>query len=223
MPWPDLRGKPSRPRLLDPRTCDLQSLSARWESTWPGRSVLPWAARWSPSRAPVAPPFWLIQLRSSASSRSCGDGDAAPSRASCPPNDSLARCASVSASFDIFSRFRRTGRSGGRWRSGTSFHRNRTRGPSSYGVLLGFMGAGAVTAVPVLQATRRVMKVDVLLAIATAMSAVVQLALAEVRVFPVLCGVMVIVKSCIRQRSCRQRKSTPIFSLTRWVAHDVYI
>ncbi|HSZ56780.1 MAG TPA: MFS transporter [Tepidisphaeraceae bacterium] len=66
------------------------------------------------------------------------------------------------------------------------------RGPSSYGVLLGFMGAGAVTAVPVLQATRRVMKVDVLLPIATAMSAVVQLALAEVRAFPILCGVMVI-------------------------------
>ena len=50
------------------------------------------------------------------------------------------------------------------------------RGPGAYGVLLGFMGAGAVAAVPVLQHAQRVMKVDVLLAIATVISGCVELA-----------------------------------------------
>jgi MFS family permease len=64
-------------------------------------------------------------------------------------------------------------------------------GPSNYGVLLGFMGAGAVAAAPLLRYAQRVMKVDILLALATAMSAAVELAIAEIRVFPILCVVMV--------------------------------
>jgi MFS family permease len=66
------------------------------------------------------------------------------------------------------------------------------RGPGAYGVLLGFMGAGAVAAVPVLQSAQRLMKTDGLLAIATAMSAFVELALGTVHNFPILCGVMLV-------------------------------
>jgi len=44
------------------------------------------------------------------------------------------------------------------------------RGPGAYGALLGFMGAGAVAAVPLLQHAQRVMTTDVLLAIATAIT-----------------------------------------------------
>jgi hypothetical protein len=64
------------------------------------------------------------------------------------------------------------------------------RGPGAYGALLGFMGAGAVAAVPVLQHAQRFMKLDVLLAVATVISGSVELAIGGIRSFPLLCGVM---------------------------------
>jgi MFS family permease len=64
------------------------------------------------------------------------------------------------------------------------------RGPGAYGVLLGFMGVGAVAAVPVLQRAQRVMKMDLLLAIATVLSGCVELAIGGIHQFGVLCGVM---------------------------------
>ncbi|HEX4793473.1 MAG TPA: MFS transporter [Humisphaera sp.] len=66
------------------------------------------------------------------------------------------------------------------------------RGPGAYGVLLGFMGVGAVAAVPVLQIAQRTIKLDVLLAIATALSAGVELAIGAVPSFPWLCGIMLL-------------------------------
>ena len=66
------------------------------------------------------------------------------------------------------------------------------RGPGGYGALLGFMGVGAVAVVPVLQHAQRMMRVDVLLAIATAISGSVELAIAGIHSFPGLCGVMFI-------------------------------
>ena len=66
------------------------------------------------------------------------------------------------------------------------------RGPAAYGVLLGFMGAGAVAAVPVLQHARRLAKLDVMLAIATAISGGVEVALGTFHSFPLLCGIMLI-------------------------------
>ncbi len=66
------------------------------------------------------------------------------------------------------------------------------RGPGAYGVLLGFMGVGAVAAVPVLQFAQRKMKLDVLLAIATAISGAVELAIGSIPPFPVLCGIMLL-------------------------------
>jgi MFS family permease len=64
------------------------------------------------------------------------------------------------------------------------------RGPGAYGVLLGFMGVGAVAAIPVLQRAQRVMKLDVLLAIATVVSGCVELAVGGVHRLAFLCGVM---------------------------------
>jgi MFS family permease len=66
------------------------------------------------------------------------------------------------------------------------------RGPGAYGVLLGFMGAGAVAALPVLQHAQRMVKTDALLAIATAICACVLLALGAIHNYPVLCGVMAV-------------------------------
>lgn len=66
------------------------------------------------------------------------------------------------------------------------------RGPGAYGVLLGFMGAGAVAAVPVLQHAQRMMKGDVLLAIATAISGCVELAIGGIDNYQILCGVMLV-------------------------------
>lgn len=64
------------------------------------------------------------------------------------------------------------------------------RGPGAYGVLLGFMGVGAVAAVPVLQRAQRVVKLDVLLAIATVISGFVELAIGGIHHFGFLCSVM---------------------------------
>jgi len=69
---------------------------------------------------------------------------------------------------------------------------NLHRGPGAYGVLLGFMGAGAVAAVPLLHHARKAMKLDVLLAIATALSGGVEAAIGGIRSFPILCGVMLV-------------------------------
>jgi MFS family permease len=66
------------------------------------------------------------------------------------------------------------------------------RGAGAYGILLGCMGVGAVASVPILERVRRKMKVDVLLAIATVLAGGVELALGNVRVFPILCGVMLV-------------------------------
>ena len=99
------------------------------------------------------------------------------------------------------------------------------RGPSSYGVLLGFMGGGAVAAVPVLQYTRRIMKADVLLAIATAMSAGVQLAFAHIAAFTVLCGVMVIagVASVTIMSSANNAAQSALPAWVRARAMSVYL
>jgi MFS family permease len=64
------------------------------------------------------------------------------------------------------------------------------RGPGAYGVLLGFMGVGAVMAVPVLQRAQRFMKLDVLLAVATVISGCVELAIGGVHQIGAVCGIM---------------------------------
>lgn len=64
------------------------------------------------------------------------------------------------------------------------------RGPGTYGVLLGFMGAGAVAAVPALQRAQRLMKLDLLLALATIVSGCVELAVGGAHRLGVLCAVM---------------------------------
>jgi MFS family permease len=61
------------------------------------------------------------------------------------------------------------------------------RSATTYGVLLGFMGVGAVAAVPVLRQARKKVNVDSILALATVLSAAVLLALASVRSFGILC------------------------------------
>jgi MFS family permease len=66
------------------------------------------------------------------------------------------------------------------------------RGPGAYGILLGFMGVGAVGSVPILERARRSMKVDTLLGIATALASGVELTLGSVRIFPILCVAMLI-------------------------------
>ena len=66
------------------------------------------------------------------------------------------------------------------------------RGPGAYGILLGFMGLGAVGSVPILERVRGRIKVDVLLGIATVLAGGVELSLGNVRLFPILCGMMLI-------------------------------
>jgi MFS family permease len=64
------------------------------------------------------------------------------------------------------------------------------RGPGGYGVLLGFMGAGAVATAPVLQRAQRTVEIDRLLALATVLSGLVEAALGRIHNFAILCVVM---------------------------------
>ena len=64
------------------------------------------------------------------------------------------------------------------------------RGANAYGVLLAFMGIGAVAAAPLLRFAQHRIKVDLLLAVATTIGAAVELAVGNIRDFPILCGVM---------------------------------
>jgi predicted MFS family arabinose efflux permease len=64
------------------------------------------------------------------------------------------------------------------------------RSATTYGVLLGFMGVGAVAAVPALKQARKKVNVDSILALATVLSAAVLLAIARIRSFEILCCVM---------------------------------
>jgi len=66
------------------------------------------------------------------------------------------------------------------------------RGPGGYGVLLGFMGAGAVAAAPALQRAQRAIRLDSLLALATAVSGLVEAAIGGLHNFAALCGVMTV-------------------------------
>ena len=69
---------------------------------------------------------------------------------------------------------------------------NLHRGPAAYGMLLGFMGAGAVGAVPILRWAGKVMKLDSLLAVATASSACAELGIGTLHHLTLLCGVMLV-------------------------------
>jgi MFS family permease len=78
------------------------------------------------------------------------------------------------------------------WALLPSVARGLGKGPLSYGLLLGFFGAGAVLGAVVLQRARALFRLDAIVSAATLVFGVVIFGLAELRSVPVLCALMLL-------------------------------